>query len=200
MTLLTRAAESANMLSCLALLFSLIVAGVVNSMQLLFSSHGCFRTLAALSRRRASLMRSPEIRFFAPSDMCAHSCAWNSNLPSWMLLNRLAWQSSQASPWFQPQLAPQWPKNGGYPHSRMYNITPRDHRSHLLSYLKSCSLSSMKASTISGAMNSADPTGVNSIGVVSLPRSKSQSLTGVMVSLYVHSTFSGFRSRCAIPL
>ena len=59
--------------------------------------------------------------------------------------------------------------NFTYPHSKMYIVMPRLHRSHLLSYWKSSSVSSMKASTISGAMNSADPTGVNSIGVVSLP-------------------------------
>ena len=51
----------------------------------------------------------------------------------------------------------------------------------------------MNASTISGAMNSALPTGVKSSGVVSEPppewnlmpepRSKSQSLTGVSLSL-----------------
>ena len=67
----------------------------------------------------------------------------------------------------------------------------------------------MKASTISGAMNSALPTGVSSRGVVLEPppewnlipdpRSKSQSLTGVSRSLYTQSTFSGLRSLCAIP-
>ena len=71
----------------------------------------------------------------------------------------------------------------------MFNRSKKNRYSHLLSYLKSSSVSSMKASTISGAINSALPTGVNSRGVVSEPppewnfisepRSKSHSLTGV---------------------
>ena len=65
----------------------------------------------------------------------------------------------------------------------------------------------MNASTISGAMNSADPTGVWRSGVVEdpppewnlipEPRSKSHSLTGVTESLMAHSTFSGFKSHSA---
>ena len=81
---------------------------------------------------------------------------------------------------------------------------------YFLSYLRSSSVSSIKASTISGAMNSALPTGVSNWGVVTGdatpelnlipdPRSKSQSLTGQSWSSYWHRMFSGFRSRWAIP-
>merc|ERR1719391_1821465 len=149
------------------------------------------------------------MRSLAWPEILAHSLWWNSYLPACMLLNRLIWQRSQAPPWAHPQSDPQLPEKGGYPHSKMYIITPSDQRSHLLSYLKSSSVSSMKASTISGAMNSALPTGVSRRGVVSdpppewnfipEPRSKSQSLTGVSWSLYTQRTFSGFRSLCAIP-
>ena len=68
----------------------------------------------------------------------------------------------------------------------------------------------MKASTTSGAINSADPTGVKSAGVemgdvsselnfIPEPKSKSQSFTGHSWSSYSQRTFSGFRSRWAIP-
>ncbi len=60
--------------------------------------------------------------------------------------------------WFHPHFPPQFPLNGGYPQRRMYMMMPRLQRSQRLSYTKSRSESSMKASTTSGAMNSADPT------------------------------------------
>merc|ERR1712083_598672 len=133
---------------------------------------------------------------FAAADTCPHSRSGKEYLPLCMLLNRLVWQS------------PQEPVKGGYPHRRMYTITPKDHMSHFLSYLRSSSVSSIKASTNSGAMNSALPTGVTSIGVVigpdnpdvnliPEPSSKSHSLTGQMVSSYKHRMFAGFRARGA---
>ena len=45
----------------------------------------------------------------------------------------------------------------------MYRLTPRLHRSHFLSYEKE---SPRNVSITSGAMNSAEPTGVSSMGVV----------------------------------
>lgn len=68
----------------------------------------------------------------------------------------------------------------------------------------------MNASTTSGAMNSALPTGVNNCGVATGldsellnlmpdPRSKSQTFIGVNLSGYTHKMFSGLRSLCAIP-
>ena len=83
---------------------------------------------------------------------------------------------------------------------------------HLLSYLKSSSVSSMKASTISGAINSALPTGVSSRGVVSdpppewnlipEPRSKSHSLTLNICCQYMSTIYwryisiPGWADRC----
>lgn len=68
----------------------------------------------------------------------------------------------------------------------------------------------MKASTTSGAINSALPTGVKSCGVatgldnellnlIPDPRSKSHTLIGVNLSGYTHKRFSGLRSLWAIP-
>lgn len=85
--------------------------------------------------------------------------------------------------------------------------TPRLHRSQRLSYVLA---SPTKASTTSGAMNSALPTGVRSCGVargelsellnfMPDPRSKSQIFTGVSWSRWTQRMFSGFRSRWAIP-
>ena len=62
----------------------------------------------------------------------------------------------------------------------------------------------MNASTTSGAMNSAEPTGVSKAGVeigevncelnlMPEPRSKSHILTGQSWSSYTHSTFSGMQ-------
>merc|ERR1719234_515236 len=109
------------------------------------------------------------IRLFASGEMEPNSRWWNSYFPSWMFLKRFSWQASHAPPDAHPHSCPQLPLKGGEPQSRMYIITPRLHKSHLLSYLKSSSVSSMKASTISGAINSALPTGVSSRGVVSEP-------------------------------
>ena len=68
----------------------------------------------------------------------------------------------------------------------MNSITPRLHKSHFLSYEK---LVPRNVSTTSGAMNSAEPTGVRRVGVVELGvreveaaillRSKSQIFTGM---------------------
>lgn len=85
--------------------------------------------------------------------------------------------------------------------------TPKLHRSQRLSYVLA---SPTNASTTSGAMNSALPTGVSSCGVargelsellnlIPEPRSKSQIFTGVSWSWWTHRMFSGFRSRWAIP-
>jgi hypothetical protein len=39
---------------------------------------------------------------------CTEIIVFNNkaDLPAWMLLKRLAWHSSQAPPWFHPQLLP----------------------------------------------------------------------------------------------
>ena len=85
-------------------------------------------------------------------------------------------------------------------------MIPRLHRSHFLSYEND---SPTHASTTSGAMYSADPTGVRSSGVLQesfslltgmpLAKSKSQILIGTTSSRFSHRMLSGLRSRCAIP-
>lgn len=82
-TRLTCAAESANLLSCLALLCDRMVAGVVSSVLAeAVTIQGWDMTPLADRRWRASLINSLEMRSLAPSEMWPHSEAWNSNLPS----------------------------------------------------------------------------------------------------------------------
>merc|ERR1711993_58254 len=86
--------------SCLAELSFLILAGVTRAVWLLLSSHSWYSTSLALSLFLASLTSSFLMRSLAAPDTPLHSLLWNSNLPCWMLLNRLSWQRSQA-----PQVA-----------------------------------------------------------------------------------------------
>ena len=82
-TRLTCAAESANLLSCLALLCDRMVAGVVSSVLAeAVTIQGWDMTPLADRRWRAFLINSLEMRSLAPSEMWPHSEVWNSNLPS----------------------------------------------------------------------------------------------------------------------
>jgi len=87
-----------------------------------------------------------------------------------------------------------------------YKMIPKLHKSHFLSYEND---SPTQASTTSGAMYSAEPTGVRSSGVLQeslsqligmpLAKSKSQMRIGTTSSTFSHRMFSGFKSRCAMP-
>lgn len=76
-----------------------------------------------------------------------------------------------------------------------------------------CSSLILKSEQTSGAINSALPTGLAKSGslltlvsrggdggLALLARSRSHSFTGLTRSISEHSTFSGFTSRCAIPI
>merc|ERR1719319_696282 len=112
-TRFTAAADSANKESSFEVLFFLIFAGVVSSAVLLLLSQGWLSTSPADSLRLGVFTSSFWMRSLASSEMLAQSRWWNSKRPSWMLLNRLIWQRSQAPPCAQPQLPPQLPEKGG---------------------------------------------------------------------------------------
>ena len=94
-------------------------------------NQGWESTISAESLLLASLTSSLQIRSLAKPDIADHSASGNSNCPSCMEWKRSSWHALHDSPWFQPHSEPQLPENGGYPHSNMYMMTPRDQRSHL---------------------------------------------------------------------
>jgi len=66
-----------------------------------------------------SICKHHLINCFTSSDLSFHSSVEKSN-SAFLTLYNISWS---VSPW-----------NGGYPHNRIYNITPNDHISHLRSY------------------------------------------------------------------
>uniref|UniRef100_A0A182QFC6 Uncharacterized protein n=1 Tax=Anopheles farauti TaxID=69004 RepID=A0A182QFC6_9DIPT len=114
-------------------MYRLLIPSTRHTVSSLIRIHGCCSTAVALSRFGASFTSSPRIRSFASSLTSCHSLSGKQYRPSWIDSNSSSWQVRQFSPRFHPQSCSQLPENGGYPHSRMYAITPSDHRSHRLS-------------------------------------------------------------------
>merc|ERR1719471_1345688 len=98
---------------------------------------GCRMTASASILRLASRTRRRVMRSLASAETPAQPCcSRKTTSPCWMARKRRLWQlAHSASPVSQPQSgSSQRPAaNGRYPLSRQYAITPKDHRSHLLS-------------------------------------------------------------------